>query len=562
MKYKKVLAAAIAFVLAASLFTSCTASGSDSGKRKITVRRPDDQDTETQEAAPDDLDAEEAAAEDADATTPDATDTAGSAPSAESAESTQETGVKSQEQKELFKIFLGNKAKLEIDAGNDFGTYISLKDLAGKEFDLEGLTNELLKLAAPESQNVKFDRIRYSYIDCGYDGKAELALEFTFESDESWTETILVREENGKLKTFYSTDGWSRSKVFITDGGYIKQDGSGGAGVHYYSKSFLDADGGYHFIYSDTSSDGVFYNGFDYKGTFYELSSDNPLPKELSFLAFDFDEDQETDSVYTYLLSTEKTRPEDKYGYTSYYYAIPQNEPSIYDKGDPIRDFFDELDVEVVSLKDIEDMIAKSEKEAGLTDEVKDSIPIGWKDLDFDFEPEMPGLNDENFLGVKDYFPVTLMLAGYDGISPTLTIESDGSINASFQIFDFGVNDGSITQNNMTGKFVVTKQISDTVFELELQDFKLEHEAGTSEDLDFTDDLTYTIHYEEIPGLKSGTKRFKLYCPGTKAEDITEDLSKMMQSITPVDINSDGVLDNTYLLCSIDGEGDIWSRWG
>ena len=557
MKYKKILATATAFVLATSLFASCSAFGSDS-KKKLNVRRP--------EEVEEDDDAKDSDVKETETKDSDTEDTEGSDPPVESTESTHETtkvtGDQTQAEKEFFESFLGNNAKLEIDSENDCGTYISLTELEGKELDLEGLTNELLKLAAPESQNVKFDEIKYAYIDCGCDGKTELALEFIFSSYESWTEYVLVREENGKLKTFYSTDSWSRSKVYITDSGYIKQDGSGGAGDHYYSKSYLDGDGKRHFIYADHSADGVPFGQFVYKGGIYEVPSENPLPKELSFLDFDFDEDPETDSVYTYLISSEKERAEDKYGLTSYYYAVPEDDPSVYEKGNPIRDFFDERDVEIHSLDEIEKMIEEREKEVGLTEEVKSSIPIGWKKLDIDFEPVMPGLDDDNFLGVTDYFPITLMLAGYDGVSPFLTIESDGSIKASFQIFDFGINDGTITQNDLSGKFVITKQISDTVFELELQDHKLEHEAGTSEELKFTDDMSYTVYYEEIPGLRSGTKRFKLYCPGTKGEDITEDLSKMMQSITPVDISRDGVLDNTYLLCSIDGEGEIWSRWG
>jgi hypothetical protein len=92
-------------------------------------------------------------------------------------------------------------------------------------------------------------------IDCGNDGNKELGLIiYTPMNIESWEQHIVVKDVDDTLQMIYADVAWSRSSIYMNEYGYIFGDGSGGAAYHGFDKSFIDADGKWHFIYSDSST--------------------------------------------------------------------------------------------------------------------------------------------------------------------------------------------------------------------------------------------------------------------------------------------------------------------
>lgn len=68
----------------------------------------------------------------------------------------------------------------------------------------------------------------------------------------------------------------------------------------------------------------------------------------------------------------------------------------------------------------------------------------------------------------------------------------------------------------------VVEKPSDTIYELQLSEYALACEAGTSETHEYTKGSISTINFIEVPGFDDGGSRYYLYCPGTKKNEIDE----------------------------------------
>ncbi len=469
----------------------------------------------------------------------------------------------------LYESFLRNEATVRIKTESDFGYYFNFESVKDQDLTLEELVNTIIAAYIADNPDSKIwlDRIEYSYIDCGNDGNKELALIiYTPMSMEGWEQHLVIKDIDGTLQTIYSDVAWSRSSIFMNEYGYIFGDGSGGAAYHSYDKSFIDADGKWHFIYSDSSTAGIVPGGYGgdlwFNGESHMVPEGTPLDGEYCFLQFDFNNDPDDDSEYYYTyakLADDDTEDEWGNGFRGYFYAKLVDDDSIYADMHPLKQFFDQEGLQIKTLKEIDQMIADKEVAEGLTEDIKNGKNIEWQTLDYDFEPYIATYNADNFLEKKEYFPIGFWLTSEDSKQTTLNIAADGSISGSFSDWQYNDTDGSsvTNRNEFTGKFTVVGKPADTIYELQLSEYALAYEAGTSETHEYTKGSISTINFIEVPGFDDGGSRYYLYCPGTKKSEIDEKVLSVLPDYY-LEEKFEGDELSAYILYDKDGNNSVW----
>ena len=96
-------------------------------------------------------------------------------------------------------------------------------------------------------------RMEYALIDCGNDGKKQLALRayglgIYSENDDSDL-TMVFDYRNGTISMIYAVDSWARSTTELFKNGYVLGSGSGGATTLYVWEGIIKADGIYDASY-------------------------------------------------------------------------------------------------------------------------------------------------------------------------------------------------------------------------------------------------------------------------------------------------------------------------
>ena len=102
-----------------------------------------------------------------------------------------------------------------------------------------------------EDRNMK--RMEYALIDCGNDGKKQLALRayglgIYSENDDSDL-TMVFDYRNGTLSMIYAVDSWARSTTELFKNGYVLGSGSSGATSLHVWEGIIKADGIYYASY-------------------------------------------------------------------------------------------------------------------------------------------------------------------------------------------------------------------------------------------------------------------------------------------------------------------------
>ena len=282
----------------------------------------------------------------------------------------------------LYERFLRNEVKVKIGKEKNLGNewYFNFRASQGQEFTLEELVNTIIKWYTDYSGvQITLEKIEYSFLDCGNDGSRELAIRIKTPSNDDWTESIIIKEKDGKLETIYSDVGWSRSRICINEYGYIYGDGSGGASSHGFDKAFLDADGKYHYIYYDST---------EFPNSPY------------GWLNFYFNDDKNTPSVTVWALIDETheydDNDEDEFenGFKGYFYTQLLHDDSLYEESGEIYEYLRQNnrlpEDKLVTINDLEQMIAQKEKKEGLTEEIKNGKTLIWEELAYTFEQAIP----------------------------------------------------------------------------------------------------------------------------------------------------------------------------
>ena len=434
---------------------------------------------------------------------------------------------------------------------------MDLSDLYDKQVTLEELTNSIIAKLSNEYDQSEFPGISYAYIDCGMDGTPELIFNISVHNSDYWTKTFIIKDFNGELKTVYSNLTWSRSNAIYNEYGYINADGSGGAAVHVYDKSYVDGNGNYHFIYSDTSTTGLDQSGQIYvNGGSLAVPSDCLDDSNYAFIELDLDTDESTPSIYSFVHYQDGSYEDSPSGFSSYFYCTPDKDDSYYQAGNAIYDFFTENGVEIVPISTIDQMIADKEAAEGLTEEIKNGAPVEWQELHVNFQPVIPGLDTDNFLGRMEHFPIAIGNAKHL-TTTTFRFYADGSVEGSYHYFDSVDNgDNTSEKNNFTGTLEVTNKVNDNVFELKMTNFTLENEPGSTTEYKAAGGYKTYVTFTEIPGLEDHEATFILYCPGASKDEIDPRVIEALPE-RKMDQFEDGILDEYLLLCTSE-DYSVW----
>ena len=448
----------------------------------------------------------------------------------------------------IYERFLRNEVPVKIGEKENLGEYFNFEESQGQECTLEELVNLIIDgytEGEGSGAKIRLESIEYAFLDCGNDGNRELAIRIRTPSVDEWTENIIIKDKAGKLETIYSDVAWSRSRICMNEYGYIYGDGSGGAASHGFDKAYVDADCKYHFIYSDFA---------DYPESSYV------------YFSFDFnntDESEDDIDLYALIDENDKFDKEDdseyEDGYRSYFFSKLVNDDSLYEESGEIYKHVTENgyqpDGKLVTVSEIEKMIADKEKQEGLTEEIKNGEPLEWKKLKYSFEPEISSYNADNILGIKEYFPLGFWLHNKHDGNSSFSIEQNGEMKGHYDyyIFENESEDGESHnyENEFTGSFTVEEKVNDHIFKLRLSDYKLLHEPGTTRTI--RDGVSSTL-YVDVPGMEEVGEHYILYAPGTKISEIDPNALSVFHKGD----NFDGDILTSYLLYESDGDNNVW----
>ena len=481
----------------------------------------------------------------------------------------QESSASGEKSMELYELFLKNEATVLINTENDFGEYWNLDSLKNMDVTLEALSKSIIDYFTADnpSSRLRFEGIDYAYIDCGNDGDPELLLRFnTPDSGDSWQEYIVIKAVDGILETVYSNIAWGRSRLYFNEYGYIFSDGSAGATEHIFDKSFIDSAGKLHFIYSDYSTSGIMAGNIGsviaVNGEVYSVPNEILTDDEYVFFSFDFFNTPESyfDDIYTYAKVEPDPDPDYEHGYRGYFYAPLADDDSIYEEGNPYRKFFESTGAPLYSLKEMDSKVADKEAKEGLTEEVKNGADADFKPLEYDFAADIPTYNDNNILKIKEYFPIAFLTHDTDDNTAYLRINADGTIEGDYSDWNYNEADGSsvTNKNEFTGAFTVSEKIDDTTYDLELSDYSLKYEVGTSETAEYIKGSASVTNYVDVWGFDDNCTKFRLYTPGTDISKIDKAIvSKLPDNFRESDIENDCLKE--YLLYGLEGKNYIWT---
>lgn len=396
----------------------------------------------------------------------------------------------------IYESFLKNESKVYVSKNNNMGRYADIKSLEEKNVTLEELVNGLIDYTLEKySSKIKIDTVDYAFIDCGKDSVPDLALNVTIATTgEAWSTLIIIQEISGRLETVYSNDSWSRCYRKINQYGYIAEDGSGGASSHGFSKEYVDGKGNWHFVY---------YNDAEYRAPNDELK-EMGLEDNYVYFKFYFDDpDKDYENYYfSYAFFEEKYDFDINYFKNFCYTSITYND-SIFEDSHPLKKYYSEHEEEVYNLNDIKKMISKKEKEEGVTEDIKNGEEADWRKLKITFTPNISVYNDDNFLGIKEYFDLSFSLINESVEDSTyIKIHSDGSMEGSY----WHNND----RYEFTGKFEVVSKDGEGSITIRLTEFDM---------IDIGDNP---------PAFKYIPKDFVLYCKGTKMTVVDAEAMKQL----------------------------------
>lgn len=157
----------------------------------------------------------------------------------------------------------------------------------------------------------------------------------------------------------------------------------------------------------------------------------------------------------------------------------------------------------VYSLKEIDKMIADREQQEGLTDVVKNGKAPNWESLSYDFEPVIASYNDDNILGIKEFFPLGFMLCKDDKNNIShLVLEANGEFSARYSVFNFSESDSEPNtsyKNEGIGEYKLIGKENDHTFKLELKYFSLVYLPDTTSSSESGVGSKTITYYTEIP---------------------------------------------------------------
>jgi len=462
----------------------------------------------------------------------------------------------------LFQSFLNNEAKVTIGDSNIGCNFTEYKD---KQYTLEELVNIIIAgyVGEPDSGvRIRIESIEYAYIDCGDDGKKELALKIY--TPIFGTEYIIVRENDGNLEMIYSDTSTDRSHIHLNEYGYFYNDNSGGAANQGLYKSFLDADGKNHYLYY-VESNGLSCKDKEYGtelwigSSFQLISTDIELDGSYALFRFDFNNTLEDDSddIYSYAeYDGDDVETEPDNGYRGYFYAKLSYDETIYSDNHPLKQIFNKA----YTLKEIDQMIAEKETSEGLSEKVKNGKAVEWIPLEISFKPFIASYNNNNILETDEFFPLRfecILDSQVEEPYTYMTLNANGEFNVIYRLNSSTEQEDTFYQNEGNGTFEVKEKINDHTYKLNRTYYTSVNTPGTYGVDHGWRNKIIKIKYVEIPGIDDGCTEFTLLTPGTPIEEIDPKIVDSWSEYYKEDNIVDGSFTN-YLLIEDGGDGYAW----
>jgi len=218
----------------------------------------------------------------------------------------------------------------------------------------------------------------YSYIDCGMDGIPEMLLKLEFGGLDTAYEYFILKNKEDGVHLCADASGYYRSMAYVNKYGYITECGSGGASVWCADYSFVDAEGTYHFLYSDYS----------------ESSLENPvipsfmlpqaeLPEEYEdYSGYCEDENYIYCNAYSFMeyQYSEDAAKRDEYARSRFYTLQNKYDEDVAPEAD-YQKIYDDLDVKVCTEAEADKLINDHLKSFGVTEELMADEWPEWSDL-------------------------------------------------------------------------------------------------------------------------------------------------------------------------------------
>ena len=208
----------------------------------------------------------------------------------------------------LYEAFLAGSGEVYADTADFDLTDYNLEESSpyfesGKGYTLD----EFLIVSTRNEKSVyegcNLSGVSYTYIDCGGDGKQELALCVAFEDGygNAPTYEYVIKAIDGKLQLRYRTETLYRSYESLRNHfGLIEYGGSSGYSSGESGQGYLDADCNYHFIYSEEYMYmlGAYFGDWT-KVCEYALEAEEDLPEDCWLYLYSFEEyDWENEEAY------------------------------------------------------------------------------------------------------------------------------------------------------------------------------------------------------------------------------------------------------------------------
>lgn len=192
---------------------------------------------------------------------------------------------------ELYDKFLAGTEKMYISKVNlgmdSWGDFTPSLQADGSYTIEEFLQAFFSDRAGYYMQSYTVNELDYAYVDCGVDGRKELALNF-FPSinGEEYSVILLVKDVSGRLELCFWTEDGYRSYNRINTKGVISRGGSGGASNWYDSSYGIDAEGNSFLIYEQQTCGcyDLYYSDVDFGEIASSLNVD-----DISILRYSFD---------------------------------------------------------------------------------------------------------------------------------------------------------------------------------------------------------------------------------------------------------------------------------
>lgn len=284
--------------------------------------------------------------------------------------------------------FLKNEDK--VYGPESLYTYHRLDDETDneKEYTLEELAQTVCEEDFSEYGNGEISKVKYAFVDCGKDGKEELLISVATKSEyDEYEHFIVIKKVNDRLNLVYSDASVYREVMSINEYGYIDNEGSGGAMSSSFTKSFIDADGIWHFLYRNNAYQMFFTDEYNddiwFNNESHPISLSEPLDAGYVFFEFDATESVEDsyDNVFSYA-AYDKEQEYDVFGPAKgYFFMELKEDESIYDTSNPIKQFFDREGLKIYPIKEVEKLIEGKEQREGLTEEVKNGQDPEWTEI-------------------------------------------------------------------------------------------------------------------------------------------------------------------------------------